>query len=238
MPQKLICLAHRGASGHAPENTLAAFKKAVDLGADWIELDVFAVEDQLLVIHDDRLERTTDGQGYVVEQSLDYLRRLNAGQGEQIPFLTEVLEVTNRRLKINIELKGPQTAQPTVSLIEHYVATHGWCYDDFLISSFDHQQLREVKIICSKIAVSPNISGPPLDYTSIKKTLQPFAVHIDAQFASWEFINDIHQQGWPVFVFTANSVEEISRLREMGADGVFTNFPEMCYSFQKAESFK
>ena len=76
---KILCFAHRGARGYEPENTLRAFEKAVNLGAKWIELDVYPVENELVIIHDLRLERTTDGTGFVWKQSLDYLRSLDAG---------------------------------------------------------------------------------------------------------------------------------------------------------------
>jgi glycerophosphoryl diester phosphodiesterase len=89
----MICFGHRGAAGYAPENTLASVEKAISLGADWVEVDVYAVENELVVIHDDRLERTTNGSGYIIEQSLEYLRSLDAGEGEKIPFLREIFDL-------------------------------------------------------------------------------------------------------------------------------------------------
>ena len=116
--KKLICFAHRGASGHEPENTLSAVEKAIELGADWIEVDVYAVKGELIIIHDERLERTTNGTGYVRDTSLAYLRSLDAGKGQCIPTLREVLDSVDRRAGINVELKGPNTAGLAVSLIE------------------------------------------------------------------------------------------------------------------------
>ena len=123
---ELICFAHRGASGHEPENTLLSIQMALSLGAQWIEIDVHAAEGELVVIHDKRLERTTDGRGYVAEQSLEYLRSLDAGKGERIPLLREVFDLVGRRAGINIELKGHGTATPAVSFIDEYVKPHGW----------------------------------------------------------------------------------------------------------------
>lgn len=222
----LICLAHRGASGHAPENTLAAFKKAVKLGADWIELDVFAVENELVVIHDNRLERTTNGTGNVTDRSLAYLRGLDAGNGQRIPLLPEVLELTARQIKINIELKGPDTAVPVTSLVETYVKDHGWRYEDFLVSSFDHRQVKEAKMRCPALPVAPNITGVPLGLDRLAAELAPFSIHVDADFVTAALVADIHRLGCPAFIFTANTDDEIERLRNLGADGVFTNFPE------------
>ncbi len=127
--KKLLCFAHRGASGHEPENTLLAVEKAIVLGADWIEVDVYAVEGELIVIHDERLERTTNGTGCVMDKTLAYLRSLDAGKGQRIPTLREVFDCVDRRVGINVELKGPDTAGLAVSLIDEYVSHKGWNYD-------------------------------------------------------------------------------------------------------------
>lgn len=225
MNKRLICFAHRGASGHAPENTLAAFRKAVELGADWIELDVYAVRRELMVIHDNRLERTTNGTGYVARRGLDYLRSLDAGNGEKIPFLSEVLDATGRQIKINIELKGPGTAEPVCDLLEHYVRKRGWRYDDFLLSSFEHKQIRQAKARCPDFPVAPNLNGGRLRYNA--KGGEPFSIHIGIEHATPALVDKIHDRGCQAFVFTANSLEDIQQLTAMGVDGIFTNYPEL-----------
>ena len=111
----MFCIGHRGARGHAPENTLASVRKAIELGADWIEVDVYGVDGELVVFHDDRLERTTNGEGLLMGQSFDYLRSLDAGDGELIPTLAEVFDVAADRVGINVELKGPGTAEPVAA---------------------------------------------------------------------------------------------------------------------------
>ncbi len=226
MSRNLICFAHRGASGHAPENTLAAFNKAVALGADWIELDVYAVDGELVVIHDHRLERTTNGTGTVTRRGISYLRRLDAGQGEPIPFLGEVLDAVDRRIKVNIELKGPQTAKPVVSLLDHYVRDRGWAYGQFLVSSFDHDQVAAAKAACSQLPVGINLKKVARDRTWIPTQLDLFSVHVDVKSVSADIIDAIHRAGYLAFVFTVNTRTGIRRVAEMGGDGVFTNFPE------------
>lgn len=225
MNKQLICFAHRGASGHAPENTLAAFRKAVELGADWIELDVYAVRRELMVIHDNRLERTTNGTGYVARRGLDYLRRLDAGNKEKIPFLSEVLDATGRQVKINIELKGPHTAEPVCDLLEHYVLKRGWRYDDFLLSSFEHKQIRQAKALCPDIRIAPNLNSGRLRYNTADA--QPYSIHFGLEYATQALIDKIHHRGCLAFVFTVNRLEEMHRLKAMGVDGVFTNYPEL-----------
>lgn len=106
----MICFGHRGACGHEPENTLRSVRRALELGADGIEVDVHLADGRLVVIHDDTLNRTTNGTGPVAEKSFACLRSLNAGQGERIPTLEEVFDTVNRRAIVNIELKGLGTA--------------------------------------------------------------------------------------------------------------------------------
>lgn len=225
--KRMVCFAHRGASGHAPENTLAAFTKAVELGADWIELDVYAVQNELVVIHDNRLERTTNGCGYVTRHDLAYLRKLDAGGGEKIPFLSEVLDATERQVKVNIELKGPQTADPACALVDHYVQNRGWQYHDFLLSSFDHNQLRRARERCSEIPVAPNLKTNRLRYGDWDKTMRPYSIHCDRAYTTPALIDRIHRLHCPAFVFTVNDPQGIKQLDSIGVDGVFTNFPEL-----------
>ena len=127
-----IVFGHRGVRGHAPENTLKSMQLAIDLGLAWVELDVHAVEHRLVVIHDERLERTTNGSGKLRRRSLSYIRSLDAGDGERIPFLEEVLDLIDRRLKINIELKSRGSAELTARALRRYVAKYGWQWDDFM----------------------------------------------------------------------------------------------------------
>jgi glycerophosphoryl diester phosphodiesterase len=227
---ELICFAHRGASGHEPENTLIAMEKAVAMGTDWIELDVHAVEDELIVIHDDRLERTTNGTGYVHAHSLDYLRSLDAGKGQTIPLLREVIDLVDRRAGINIELKGPGTAGPTVELIRHYIRDKGWRYDEFILSSFNHHELAAVKQIDPSIRTGALIVGIPLGYAMFARELNAYSVHCSIEFLDDSFVNDGHGRGLRMFAFTVNTGEDLDRVAAMGFDGVFTNFPELVVS--------
>src|SRR5271154_4385560 len=124
--RNFLCIGHRGAKGLEPENTLRSIRKALDLGVDGVEVDVYLAGGQLVVIHDDTLERTTNGRGRVEAQSFDYLRSLDAGMGEKIPTLREVFDTVNRRAFINVELKGGNTAEPVFELIEEYAGGKGW----------------------------------------------------------------------------------------------------------------
>jgi len=227
---KLICFAHRGASGYEPENTLAAVEKAITLGADWIEIDVYIVEKELVVFHDQRLERTTNGTGLIMEQSLEYIRSLDAGNGQRIPTLQEVLNLVNRRAGINIELKGPGTADYTVSLIQGNIRNEKWAYENFLISSFNHHELARVKYLEPLIKTGALAVGIPIGYARFAQELGAYSVHCNLDFVNEAFVQDAHARSLKVFVFTVNNQDDLARMEALGVDGVFTNYPEIVIS--------
>ncbi len=220
-------IGHRGAMGHAPENTLLSVEKALELGASWVEVDVQAVDGHLVVFHDIRLERVTSGRGYVAEQSFSYLRSLDAGAGQKIPTLGEVFEQIDHRAGINIELKGPNTAAPVAELIGRRLEL-GWDRERILVSSFNHPELMAFKTICPNIAIGPLIAGIPLEYAAFAQAMGAFSVHICLDFIDSEFVKDSHRRNLKVFVYTVNHPEDIARMRAMGVNGVFTDFPENC----------
>ncbi len=160
-------IGHRGAMGHAPENTLLSIEKAMELGASWIEVDVQAADGRLIVFHDIRLERITNGTGYVSEQRFSYLRSLDAGAGQIIPTLDEVFERIGQRVGINIELKGPNTAAPVAEQIGRQLS-QGWDRDRILVSSFNHPELMTFKTICPNIDIGPLVAGIPLELCRIR----------------------------------------------------------------------
>jgi glycerophosphoryl diester phosphodiesterase len=227
---EFFCFAHRGASGHEPENTLLSIEKAISMGAPWIEVDVFAVEDELVVIHDERLEYRTNGSGYVTEKTLAYLRSLDAGKGQRIPLLREVFDLVGRRAGINVELKGAGTAVPAVKLICEYIARQSCHHDQLILSSFNHQELQIVKHLDPDIRIGALTLGIPRHYAEFAEALQAFSVHAGLAFINRDFVDDAHRRGLKIFVYTVNLPDDLSRVRAMGVDGVFTNFPELVIS--------
>ena len=218
--------AHRGAKGYEPENTLASFAKALDLGASWIELDVFLVEDELIVFHDERLERTTDGSGYVLESSLEYIRSLDAGNGQRVPLLTEVCDLVDGQAGMNIELKGPGTAVGVAHLFEILLSTSGWQRDQFVVSSFDHPELLAFARMMPEIRIGALTANIPLGYAEFAEPFNAWSLHASSDFINRAFIDDAHARGMKVFVYTVNHLDDYHRLRKMGVDGIFSDFPD------------
>ncbi len=230
------CFAHRGAMGYEPENTLAAFSKALDLGAVWVEADVHSAGGELFVIHDDRLDRTTNGAGRVSESSVAYLRTLDAGKGQKIPLLSEVLELLDARAGVNIELKGEGTSRPVAELIEEVLANSNWHADQFLVSSFDHPELLDFGRRMPEIRVGALTAGIPLDYAAFAEALGAWSVHASLEFVNVEFVADAHERGMRFFVYTVNEEDDLSMVRRMGADGIFTNYPDRFCGSTSTES--
>jgi glycerophosphoryl diester phosphodiesterase len=224
--QTLFCFGHRGARGHEPENTVRSVRRALELGADGVEVDVHLAEGQLVVIHDATLKRTTNGHGRVAEKTFAYLRSLDAGSGEKIPVLAEIFDAVNRRAIVNIELKGAHTAAPVVALIGEYASQRGWRFDDFLVSSFDHEQLREARQLCPEIRIGALIEKAPRELAKFAEALGAWSLHAGKRCLTPKLVADAHRRGLKVFVYTVNETEEIARMRALGADGVFSDFPE------------
>ena len=221
----MLCIGHRGAMGYEPENTLLAIAKALSLGVDWIEIDVYNIENNLIVFHDRRLERTTNGTGDICDRSFAYLRSLDAGKGQQIPTLAEVFDTVDIRCGINIELKGNNTAGLVIDLIQEYIE-RGWQYEDFLVSSFNHYELKQVKDTCPEIAIGILIYGLPLNYLEIAAKLNAVAIIPAIDFVTKELVQNIQNRGFKIFVYTVNQSEDINAMKLLNVDGIFSNYPE------------
>ncbi len=221
----MLCIGHRGAMGYEPENTLLSIAKALTLGVDCIEVDVYNVENNLIVFHDRHLSRTTNGTGNTCDRSFAYLRSLDAGKGQQIPTLAEVFDTVNRRCGINIELKGSNTARLVINLIQEYIY-RGWQYEDFLVSSFNHYELKQLKDTCPEIAIGILIYGLPLNYLEIATELNAVAIIPAIEFVTQKVVQNIQNRGFKIFVYTVNETEDINAMKLLNVDGIFSNYPD------------
>lgn len=223
----MICIGHRGACGHAPENTLLSVRTALDLKVDWVEVDVYAIENQLVVFHDERLERTTNGKGLIHDKTLDYLRSLDAGNGEKIPLLAEVLEVISGAAGINVELKGTGSAALTANLLQAEVVSGRFSSKQILVSSFNHRELYQFKQLVPEIAIGGLVAGIPLSLAAFAEELGAATVNAALDFVSEEFVADTHRRGMSFYVYTVNHADDVQRMANLGVDGVFSDYPEV-----------
>jgi glycerophosphoryl diester phosphodiesterase len=222
-----IIFAHRGASGTEPENTLRSFRKAVTLGARWIELDVQNVRSRMVVFHDHRLDRTTDGRGRLADHDPEALRLLNAGSGERIPFLGDVLETLGGKACLNIELKGKNTAAGVSEHIERAAQNGSWKKAQFIVSSFHRRELAAFKVLQPAVRTGFLYDGRPLFLPrGFVRRLGPYSVHVRRDRVTVDLVAWCRSRRVRVFAYTVNDREEARRLRSLGVEGIFTDFPE------------
>ena len=219
-------IAHRGASGDYPENTILAIEQAIAQGADAVEIDVFAVDGELIVIHDHHLARTTNGSGSIYQYSLTELMQLDAGRGQRIPTLWQVLQLlAPTALWLNIELKGDNTVAPLLALLDNAKHQLGIDHQRLVISSFNHHLLAAIKQQRPELKLGALTASLPLDYAAFTQTLQAYSVNCDVSFINQAFVDDAKARGLKVYVYTVDQADDLARMAEYGVDGIFSNYP-------------
>jgi Glycerophosphoryl diester phosphodiesterase len=228
--QKVIITAHRGASGTAPENTLASFSRALQLGADFCELDAQETSDGVLIIHHDKNYKRTTGQDKNVwETPLSVVKQLDAGsffnpqfKGEKIPLFSDVINLMKGKGKLNIELKTngheKKLAEKVVELV-----TQMDFIDDCIMTSFDVSLINKVKELNPKIKAGYIIGKLP--------DFDIFAANIDLISANQslitkEFVEKAHKAGKEVHVWTVNEPEDMKKMIDLNVNSIITNYPE------------
>ncbi len=223
----MLKIGHRGAMGYAPENTLTSFAKALELGVDGIELDVHLCRSgELVVIHDGRVDRTTNGKGYVIDMTLEELKKLDAGKSQRIPMLSEVLDFVNRRALIDIELKAEGISMSVAEVVRKYIQEFGWKNDLFMISSFDHHELMRCHDMIPEVPFGPLIGAKPLDYAFFAQSMKADTIMPFYEFLNGEFVQDAHRRGLKVVTWTVNRPDDIKKMLSIGVDGIISNYPD------------
>jgi glycerophosphoryl diester phosphodiesterase len=221
---------HRGASDTAPENTLAAFEAAVSVGADGIELDVMRCgSGEVVVIHDDSVDRTTNASGHVGTMPYDALRMLDAGarffprySGEVIPTLEEVLDRVGHRLRVNIEIKRPACRQLDVETEVVRMVRSRSLQDQVIVSSFDWRVLDpEISRALLYDRHGPLVRAPLF----ARLLTQPQALHPHWRLVDQAMVQWAHRHGYQVNVWTVDDLQMARQMADWGVDGIITNSP-------------
>ncbi len=222
----MLKIGHRGA-GYEPENTLKAFQKALELNADGIELDVhLSADGHIVVIHDETIDRTTNGKGLVNTLSLSELKSFLIHGKLEIPTLIEVFDLIDKKCLINVELKGVGTASKVVALIEEYISDKNWNYEHFIISSFEWNYLEEVHNLNPKIAIGV-LTEENLDKAlAFAETIKARAINPDYQLLTLENTKKIQEKGFQVLPWTVNTAEDIQKIKSYNVDGIISDFPD------------
>ena len=223
----MLKIGHRGAKGYEPENTLFSFQKALDLHVDGLELDVhLSADGEIIVIHDETIDRTTDGQGFVNALSLRELKSFRINKILEIPTLEEVFDLVSQKCFINIELKSHDATDKVVALIEKYVAKKGWKYDQFLVSSFDWNALQEAAFLNDKIPIGV-LTETDLDLAlAFAKFIRAKSIHPYFHLLTKENTVQIQAKGFQVFPWTINAIEDIQKIKTYNVNGIITDFPD------------
>jgi glycerophosphoryl diester phosphodiesterase len=222
-----LVIGHRGCVDGAPENTLMSVRRAIELGCKMVEVDVYVVDGVLVVHHDETIDRTSNGKGKLDGHTFESLRELEFGEGEVIPTLEEVLDLCLNRVEVNIELKGPGTAAPVVSMLQRRELI-----DRVIISSFEWQQLREVRDLSgTSIAVLVRHSRRFLDALDIAGELGAGWVNLSIKILAPSRVEKAHECGLSVAVYTVKSVGDLEKVLCSGADACFADNPEMVIGF-------
>ncbi len=224
---KILKFGHRGAKGHVTENTLESIQKALDLVVDGIEIDVHVCKTgELVVFHDFTLDRITDGTGEIGKFSLSELKQLKVENLYSIPTLTEVLDLIDNKIFINIELKGEHTANPTCAVIKDYVDNKNWTMDHFIVSSFQEKELLDVFSCNPNIALGVLTKASVNQAVALAKRINAKAIHPNLALLSKDNVKQTQDQGYKVNVWTVNTKQAIARMKSYNVDAIISDFPD------------
>ena len=218
-------IAHRGFSSIATENTLLAFQKALNYGVDAIELDVhLTLDNEIIVFHDEDLNRLTNGFGKVCALSLENLQKLKINNYHKIPTLIEVLDLINKQCVVNIELKGNGTPKLVSKLIEHYIQEKNWAIKQFLVSSFNTDMLLEMR------SLNPNIPLGIITDRDLEHALD-FSKYLKIEYiiANFELLNKdkvarIQNLGYKILAWTVNETADIKIVKNFNVHGIISDY--------------
>ncbi|WP_294818183.1 glycerophosphodiester phosphodiesterase family protein [uncultured Flavobacterium sp.] len=223
----ILKIGHRGAKGHMAENTLASFRKALEMGVDGIELDVHVcATGELVVIHDFTVDRTTNGSGEVHKMTLAELKNLAVEGSHDIPTLSEVMKLCKTKCVVNIEMKGRHTALPLAVFIERLVGKGGWHYEDLIVSSFQREELEAMS------KANPEVHLGILTQASMKEAwdwaeaFKAKAIHPHFSLLTESNVRKVQDAGYKVYTWTVNETTDIARMKEYGVDGIMSDYPE------------
>ena len=220
--RRVLKIGHRGAAGHAPENTLAAIRKGIELGVDFVEIDVRCTADGILVaLHDATVNRTTNGKGPIDRLTLRDVKALDAGNGERVPMLEEVLRVVSGQAGLMLELKVKGAAQKTVEVVQKAEFK-----DPVISASFLHEELGIIRSVDAEASLMALFGRLPQASVARAIKYSPSHVGLRHDTVTRRLVEAFHDEDLLVFVYTTDTTREIQRAISAGVDGIISNVPE------------
>ena len=224
----ILNIGHRGAKGHVAENTIASIKKAIELGADGIEIDVFrCLTGEIVLFHDKTLDNLSNGTGYIVEKSLSELKELNIlGSKHSIPTLEEVIKSIGKEVFLNIELKGPDTSKGSLEMVNKYVKSGKIKLSNILFSSFNWNELVKLRNLDSDVKIALITGEDPLEAISPALSLNAIAINPNYKKLNKDNVQKIFSSGLKIYTWTVNNKLDIIKVKDLKVNGIITDFPE------------
>ena len=224
----MMIMGHRGAAALEPENTLLSIHRAIEIGVDAVEIDVHLNKDkEIVVIHDSTVDRTTNGTGPISSYTIDEMKKLDAGKGETIPTLQEVIDLTDNKVRLVIELKEEGTEQKVVGLINKNNLE-----DNVYVISFWHSLVKTVRDINNRIKTGVLLVGCPVD-ACIATQASASALVMKYTFLNRRFVEIAHKEGLKVFIWNIDDRHLLKRYVDMGVDGIGSNDPRVLVEYFK-----
>ena len=221
----LLRIGHRGAGGHAPENTLAAIERGIALHAHLVEFDVRATSDgQLVLLHDATLDRTTNGHGLIADQLWRDVRQVIGGDGQPLPLLADALRVASGRTGVIIEIKAERIAKQICRTVREVQFSGPVIYTSFL-----HDELLAVRRENPQAQTMALIEAVPVKRTAFATDAQATHVGVALEVLTPSFLKSLHDRSLRVFVYTVNEPADIQRAKAMGVDGIISDYPERLF---------
>ena len=226
--KKVMVIGHRGAAGHEVENTIPSINKAISLGVDAVEVDVFLCKSgELVVFHDENLSRLTNSNAFIESLTIDSIKKIDVINNHKIPTLEEVIKFINKRVHLNIELKGLNTAKPTYKLLESFFLNKQELIDKISISSFNWEELDIIYNLDRDIPIAVLTESKPIDRAiNQAKKINAKAINIDYKLLNKRVVKKIKSENLIINAWTVNEINQIKRIINMGVDGIITDFPD------------
>ena len=213
--------------GYETENTLASVQKAMDLGVEMMEVDVFQISSgEIVVFHDERVERLSNGGGFIEKYNFMSMKDLTLEGGHKIPTLQEVMKLIDGRVALNIELKGKGTADNVHKIIATYCDRFGWNPQQFIVSSFDWGELRKYREFSADGRIAVLTEGDPLEALQVAEELNAEAINPHYTQLNAQNVARIHEAGYKIYTWTVNDPADFRKLKSLGVDGVFSDYPD------------
>ena len=218
----ILRIGHRGARGHAPENTLAAIEQGIALHAHLVEFDVQATRDgQLVLLHDAALDRTTNGHGPIAHHLWGDVKQLRGNDGQPLPLLADALRIASGRTGVMIEIKAEGLAQQICRTV-HETQFSG----PVIYASFFHDELLAVRRAEPQAQTMALIEAVPVNRTAFAKDAQATHAGVAFETLTPSFLKALHDRSFRVFVYTVNEPADIQTAKAMGVDGIVSDYPD------------